>query len=137
MKKTTVSKSIAWLIEMIRNLPADESVPKGTQGYNVYQSQKEHWLGWLNPSAGTGTYPRQEDGKRDARNIYTRIVEPKMLVWLATAAQVDTKLLQTAVSAANAAEKMPSKSAAIRKFIPWAVIEDALEKQRENNGAKA
>jgi hypothetical protein len=133
----TASKSIAWLTEAIKSLPADESVPKGTQGFNVYQTQKEHWLGWLDPSAGTGTYPRQNNDERDARDVYNRIVEPKMLVWLATAAKVELTLLHTAIAAANASEKMPSKSAAIRKYIPWAVVEAALALQQENNAAKA
>ena len=132
MTKRTAFKSIAWLIEAINDLPADASVPKGTPGYNVYQTQKEHWLGWLDPSAGTGTYPRKNNDERDSRDVYNRIVEPKMLVWLATAAQVERTLLHAATTAANAAEKMPSKSAAIRKFIPWAVVEAALVLHRVN-----
>ncbi len=137
MTKRTASKSIAWLIEAINDLPADALVPKGTQGYNAYRTQKEHWLGWLDPSAGTGTYPRENNDQRDARDVYNRIVEPKMLVWLATAAQVERTLLHAATTAANAAEKMPSKSAAIRNYIPWAVVEAALALHRANNAAKA
>ena len=135
MTKRTPSKSIAWLIESIRNLPADDEVAKGTQGYNVHRTQKEHWLGWLDPSARTGSYPRQDDGKRDARDVYNRIVEPKMLIWIATAARVDPTLLHAATCAADIAEKMPSKAAAVRKHISWAVLEMALGSQQANNAA--
>ena len=129
------SKSISWLSEAITKLPPDDKVPQGTQGYNVYKTQKGHWLGWLNPSAGTGTYPRQDDGKRDARDVYNRIVEPKMLIWLATAAKVDSALLKAAISSASAAERMPSKAAAIRKHIPWPVLEAAIAVQLSHNAA--
>ena len=135
MTKRLPSKSIKWLSEAIATLPSDDSVPKGTQGYNAYRTQKEHWLGWLNPSAGKGTYPRQDDSNRDARDVYNRIVEPKMLIWLATAAQVDSSLLSAAISSASATEKLPSKSAAIRKHIPWPGVEADIALQMSNNAA--
>jgi hypothetical protein len=50
--------SIASFTRAIVALPSDQPVPLGTPGYNRYTTQKAHWLGWLSPSAGTGTYPR-------------------------------------------------------------------------------
>jgi hypothetical protein len=62
MTKRTASKNTDWSIEAINDLPADATVPKGTQRYNVYRTQKEHWLGWLDPSAGTGIYHKWRKG---------------------------------------------------------------------------
>lgn len=70
--KTTATTEIrldfatpAWLADAIRKLPSDERVMPGTQGYNNYTTRKDHWLGWLNPAAGTGTYPRRT-GKNES-----------------------------------------------------------------------
>ena len=59
--------TVEWLVEAIQRLPADEPVPGRTPGYNVYRTQKDHWLGWLQPSNGTGTYPRRSGNERGAR----------------------------------------------------------------------
>lgn len=70
------SASPEWLAAAIKPLPSDDLVPKGTNGFNLYQTQKDHWLGWLDPSAGTGTYPRQTGADVPARTVYNRIMEP-------------------------------------------------------------
>lgn len=118
--------SIEWFIEVIRQLPSDEPVSLGTAGYNRYTTQKAHWLGWLDPAAGTGTYPRSIAPGRDARYVYNHIIEPKLLIWLTEAAGVDAQLVLQAKQAADSANSMPGKSAAIRKLIPWELVCDAL-----------
>lgn len=115
-----------WLSEAIGKLPSDESVPRKTQGYNVYRTQKAHWLGWLNPAAGTGTYPRRSDDKTTARMVYNRIGEPKMLLWLISAAQVPPKLVAEARQAAEGDAALSSRCASIRKLVPWRIVADAL-----------
>ena len=115
-----------WLSDAIRALPSDEPVPKGTQGYNQYQTQKDHWLGWLNPAAGTGTYPRSTGDGASARKVYNRIAEPKMLIWLASAAGVAPELVAQARAAADAEPRFMSKCGAVRKFLPWTLVADAL-----------
>lgn len=115
-----------WLSDSIRALPPDELVPKGTQGYNQYQTQKDHWLGWLNPSAGTGTYPRSTGDGAPASKVYNRIAEPKMLLWLASAAGVAPELVAQASAAADAEPRFMSKCGAVRKFLPWSLVADAL-----------
>jgi hypothetical protein len=122
------SESVDWLTQAIRRLPSDEQVPLGTQGYNEYATQKEHWLGWLDPAAGTGTYPRQTGSNRDARDVYNRIVEPKLLIWLIAAAGVPTELVQAALNEADSKPKLASKSAAIRRHVPWEVVAAALRR---------
>jgi hypothetical protein len=119
----------AWLSDAIRALPSDEPVPKGTQGYNEYQTQKDHWLGWLNPSAGTVTYPRSTGADAPARKVYNRIAEPKMLLWLASAAGVAPEVVAQARAAAEAEPRFMSKCGAVRKFLPWPLVADALMSQ--------
>lgn len=123
------SESIEWLASAIARLPSDEPVPRGSQGYNTYTTQKAHWLGWLNPAAATGTYPRTGGPDRLARDVYNRIVEPKLLLWLAEAAEVHPDLRANALTDASVKTKLVSKSAAIRKHIPWPVLTAALRRK--------
>jgi len=129
------SESIAWLAAAISRLPSDMPVPKGTQGYNNYTTQKDHWLGWLNPGAGTGTYPRTGGLERDARDVYNRIAEPKLLLWLAEAAEVSA--LQVAAARGDAESKLTlnSKSAAIRKHVSWPMLSEALYRKLGDSAA--
>jgi hypothetical protein len=131
---TEISENVEWFISAIISLPGDSPVPIGTPGYNTYTSQKAHWLGWLNPNSGTGTYVRASNPNRDARDIYNRIVEPKMLLWLAEAAGVCPSLVNSAKEDASQKMKLASKSAAIRKHIPWQVIVDVLNLRSRNVG---
>ena len=125
----TSTESIDWLAKAIALLPSGESVPLGTPGYNTYTTQKAHWLGWLNPSAGTGTYPRASKPNRDARDVYNRIVEPNLLLWLAQAAEVSPTFIAAATTEASGKSKLASKSAAIRRHVPWSVLAAALHRK--------
>jgi hypothetical protein len=131
----TPNESIDWLTKAIAKLPSDDPVPLGTQGYNTYTTQKDHWLGWLNPSAGTGTYPRTGSPDRTAKDVYNRIVEPKLLLWLVRAAEVDSALVASATEDANNKTKLASKSAAVRKRIPWSVLSAALHRKLQSSAA--
>lgn len=137
MTKRVPSESIEWLASAIRSLPSDEPVPPHTPGYNRYATQKDHWLGWLDPSACKGTYPRKASPKRDARDVYNRIVEPQLLAWLVSAAGVPQPLVQAALHAAASAPKLASKSAAIRRHVPWHILAEALRQgQRGRAGPR-
>lgn len=123
--------SIEWFADAIRRLPDDKEVPEGQCGYNKYTRQKDHWLGWLDPKSGTGTYPRSNAPGRDACDVYNRIVEPMMLLWLISAAGVEGKLVWEAVAAVlntDKASSLQSKSKAIRSNVPWSVVASALSK---------
>jgi hypothetical protein len=128
METRVEPESIEWLIQAIRRLPSDEPVPARTPGYNKYTTQKDHWLGWLDPNAGTGTYPRRAGRDRDARYVYNHIVEPKMLLWLIAVSGVGPELLHSAKEAAKRAPTLQGKSAAIRKCVPWSIVADALSR---------
>jgi hypothetical protein len=129
------SESIEWLASSIARLPSDQPVPRGTQGYNTYTTQQAHWLGWLRPAARTGTYPRTDRPDRDARDVYNRIVEPKLLLWLATAAEVSPHLLAAATREAAGKPKLASKAAVIRNHVPWSVLEQALRRKVGSSAA--
>lgn len=118
--------SVDWLIAAIQGLPADQAVPLKTAGYNNYTTQKDHWLGWLDPASTTGTYPRASGASGGAKGVYNRIVEPKMLLWLISAAGVDQDMVAAAQAACDQTAPMPTRAAAIRKAVPWRVVEEAL-----------
>ena len=115
-----------WLAQAIEALPSDAPVPKGTQGYNQYLTQKDHWLGWLNPIAGTGSYLRSTGDAANARKVYNRIAEPKMLLWLAAAAGVSADRVEQAKAAEQAEPRFMSKCGAVRKVLPWELVANAL-----------
>lgn len=110
--------------EMICRLPSDPEVPKGTQGYNRYSTQRDHWLGWLGLTPGSGSYLRAPE--ESARKIYNRIGEPKMLLWLIAAASVEPRFAVRAKLAASAATSLSSQCKAIRQVVPYSVVADAL-----------
>jgi len=123
------SESIEWFAAAISRLPSDEPVPKGTQGYNTYTTQKDHWLGWLKPAEGKGTYPRTGGPERDARDVYNRIAEPKLLLWLAEAAEVSPLRIAAAKSEAESKVRLNSKAGVIRKHVSWIVLSEALHRK--------
>lgn len=121
--------SIEWLTQAIRHLPSDEPVTDGQHGYNNYITQKDHWLGWLDSDSGTGTYSRRSGPDRNAKYVYNHIVEPKMLLWLISAAGVSQEIIRSAKKAADEKSPLASKSAAIRKIVPWSDLASALTNQ--------
>lgn len=123
--------SIRWFIRAISALPSDEPVAVRQAGYNNYRTQKDHWLGWLDPHSGTGTYARRDVPGRDARYVYNHIIEQKMLRWLINAAGVDRELVRAAETAADEASSLAGQSAAIRRHVPWEVMLMALRSRTE------
>ena len=94
-----------------------------------YCTQHEHWLGWLREWDGPGFYGRKESN-RSAEFVYNHIVNPQMLIYLAEAAGITKTLVREATHSALARSTMPAMSAAIRRHIPWRMIEGALLRQR-------
>jgi len=119
--------SIGRLRSSIRHLPSDR--PRVRPG-KWYLTQKEHWLGWLREYHGAGFYGRQTDVRRDARFAYNHIVDARMLLWLAKAAGIGARVLTEARSAEQRAKTLQAKAAAVRKVVPWHLIESRLWKSR-------
>jgi hypothetical protein len=87
--------SIRRLIRYIERLPPDRPAVYRRKWYTT---QKQHWLGWLREYHRPGAYGRRPGLRRDARFVYNHIVEPKMLLWLISAAQVDRTKEQLAAT---------------------------------------
>ena len=94
-----------------------------------YHNQQEHWLGWLKEYDGPGCYDRKTL-KRSAEFVYNHIVNPQMLIYLAEASRVNRALLLQAEKAALAEAKngasMSAVSGAIRRVMPWHIVEEDL-----------
>jgi len=91
-----------------------------------YETQHEHWLGWLNFYDGPGAYGRKGSGY-SAEFAYNHIVNPQMLVYLAEAAGIADKTVRKAAAEALANRStMSSMSAAVRRVVPWKTIEATL-----------
>jgi hypothetical protein len=117
--------SIKQFIQAIEKLPSDK--PQDYPG-KWYKTQKEHWLGWLREYDGPGAYNRKDKTERNARLVYNRIVEYRMLLWLLKAAGVQPKLVKDAQAASKKGSTLQEKSAAIRKIVPWEIVEYTLWK---------
>jgi hypothetical protein len=91
-----------------------------------YANQRQHWMGWLGGYDGPGAYGRTGTNL-PASFAYNHIVNPQMLVYLAEAAGIADALVDKAVEAALAsASTMSSMSGAIRRTIPWEMVEARL-----------
>ena len=55
-----------------------------------------------------------------------------MLLWLISAAGLDKQLIQAAKEAADGKSALASKSAAIRRNVPWTEVASALIKHESN-----
>ena len=121
------TSSVESLIKYINKLPSDDNVQVGTKGYNLYSSQKDHWLGWLDSKSTSGTYQRKDSPGRDAKFVYNHIMEPKMLLWLISASGVNSELVKSAQDEALKSKSMASSCAAIRKVVPWHTLELILQ----------
>lgn len=100
-----------------------------------YTTQKEHWLGWLSEYRGSGYYGRK-NFHRSAQFAYNHIVCPPMVLWLAEASGVAKVKVAEAKGAALSAKTLQAQSAAIRRIIPWEMIEDRLD-ERGRYGKKS
>jgi len=111
------------LLAAIRRLPADK--PVHTPG-KWYQTQHEHWIGWLSEYDGPGAYGRDASVQRDAKFAYNHIVEPEMLLYLATAAGVENKKVSAAREAAGTGKTLMQKAGIVRRHLPWSTVAEAI-----------
>lgn len=93
-----------------------------------YTTQKEHWLGWLSEYRGSGYYGRK-NFRRSAEFAYNHIVCPPMVLWLAEASGVPKGKVAKAKAVALSSSTLQAQSAAIRRIIPWEMIEVRLDKR--------
>lgn len=117
------SISVKLLLSTIRRLPPDAPVKNPKKWY---LTQKEHWIGWLTEYNGPGAYGRQTGVERDAEYAYNHVVQPELLLYLATASGVDGKLVESANRAFEKRTSLMQAAGAIRAIIPWGTVAAAL-----------
>lgn len=94
-----------------------------------YSDQKEHWINWLSQQDQPGKYNRKNFENRSARVVYNHLSCPPMLLWLCEKSGVSRqKLLLAKRKAIEANSAYPSMCSAIRKEIPWELVEGCLLK---------
>ncbi len=112
-------------------LVAISRMPEGrrTRGAVWYESQKEHWIGWLLDYQGGGAYGRKVHGRRDAERVYNQLQCPDMLIYLAKESGVSPGRIREAKRAAGkggSKARLAAKCRAIRKILPWSLVLKAL-----------
>jgi len=96
-----------------------------------YASQKEHWIGWLSEYDSPGAYGRETKVLRDASYAYNRIQCAPMLFWLSEALGAPEAQIGRAFDAVvKAPRKGASQCPALRKILPWHVVEELLKEKR-------
>ena len=93
-----------------------------------YGSQKEHWRGWLRGYHGPGHYKRKR-WDRPAEFAYNHLLCPPMVLWLGEASGIPKRKITLAKDAALKASSLAARCAAIRKVIPWELIEKRLTRR--------
>ena len=94
----------------------------------TYRSQKEHWLGWLGEYDSPGFYGRR-NWDRSAAFVYNHINCAPMVLWLAEALAMPKVVVRAAASEALDAGPGPgSRSAAVRRLLPWNDLEQRLKR---------
>jgi hypothetical protein len=105
----------------------ERSIRGGGMSIVWYATQKEHILGWLSEYDGPGYYGRSS-WNRSAEFIYNHFQCAPGLLWLAEAAGVPRFALVKAKEAALAAgEHSASQAGALRRVLPWALVEALLK----------
>jgi hypothetical protein len=120
--------SIKKLPRAVRRLPAtaplSDKLSKG--GYETHQ---DHWIGWLKEYDGPGYYGRS-DWSVDARAVYQRLANGRMIVWLSEAAGEEPKRIRAAITAmkrrGNGRKQTEAKI--VRSHLPWEQVATLLFK---------
>jgi hypothetical protein len=112
------------LLVAISRMPEDRRIRSRSVWY---ESQKEHWIGWLSEYRGPGAYGRKVVEGRDGKYAYNHLACPDMLLFLAKGSGVRSKLIREATRAAGeAGPTLMAKCRAVRRVIPWGVVLQAL-----------
>ena len=102
-----------------------------------YSSQKEHWLRWLKEYDTPGAYGRKPNSGRSCQFIYNQLQCPPMVFWLGEALEVPNAALKAACVAATGVRPHHAlQAAAIRREIPWRMIESRIRQMSEGDVAR-
>lgn len=109
---------------MIKEISVDEFM--GAIKKLPSNERREHWLGWLAEYDEPGFYNRLAGQNRSAKYAYNHMASAGMLLWLIEAAGVKKGLVELAKSNCDRIDNVHQKCGAIRKQVPWAVLERSL-----------
>jgi hypothetical protein len=120
--------SIKELLRAVRRLPvaAPQSDKLSKGGYETHQ---DHWIGWLKEHDGPGCYGRS-DWSVNARAVYQRLANGRMILWLSEAAGEDPKRIRAAITAMKRHGKGRKQTEAkiVRSHLPWEQVASLLFK---------
>ena len=88
---------------------------------------KEAWTDWLTDYDRPGYYRRKEPGLF-ARQVYTQLKSPWMMLWLCEKLGASENELRAAAAAADQAVTRAAQAGAFRRVIPWERIQSLLER---------
>lgn len=117
-------------LEIVELLIAISRLPEGRRKRSIawYESQKEHWVGWLFHYNTPGAYGRKVTTGRDARFVYNHVVCPGLLIYLADASGVSRQLVREATKVAASDAPDMAKAGRIRRIVPWELVQISLLK---------
>ena len=115
-------------LSIVELLIAVSRLPEGPRRIRDvwYESQKEHWVGWLFHYNSAGAYGRKVTAGRDAKFVYNHVVCAGLLTYLAGAAGVAPPLVREARRIERSGGSEMARAGAIRRVIPWQLVQDAL-----------
>jgi len=90
-----------------------------------YINQGEHWDGWLRNYDGVGFYNRK-NWNRTSEYVYNHIMCQPMLIWLAETLDIESKIIESAITEALKSNKYQEQCRIIREHIKWSDIKSKL-----------
>ena len=94
-----------------------------------YRSFKEQWIDWLKDCEAPGYYGRIP-GKRTPRDVYQRLNNAGMIVWLNEAAGQNQSTIEAAINAMLRPSYQlgwkQTKAKVARKHLPWEPLAELL-----------
>lgn len=111
--------SIIDLLTAVRRLPAH--MPQSDRlPFGDYQSHKDHWIGWLSEYNTEGAYGRTDTAVSDARTVYQRLNNDRIIIWLNEAAGEAPPIIATAIAmTSRCLGNKQAKAKIARQHLPW------------------
>ncbi len=106
--------SVDEFIQAIKKLPPHETC--------------DAWIRWLGEYDESGYYNRKPGMNYSAKFSYNHMAGPQALLWLIRAAGVNKNLVKLAKTDCDQFTNVHQKCAAIRRRVPWMVLESVLWK---------
>lgn len=117
-------------------LPISESLKValggGSPDASHYPDERAHMTDWFRGQAtrGGGQYTRATPNV-SAKRAYNRVLNPVSVLWIAEALGEDKKVLTQAKSTVLGEPDYRSRSAAVRRLIPWERVFELVEEYRK------